>query len=93
MLNTREHSKKIHYPRKHRKRNFGIRHTHRTIAGLEDGVAIALDLLSEYDALADYARTRLQKLTRVLQDVRKGPHNYNPDQSSGQRFGIRRRMI
>lgn len=57
------------------------RHTHRTIGGLEDAKAVAIDLL--FYAQAQYIR--LQQLDEILDLVRKSPHSYDPDRPAGRR--------
>lgn len=56
-------------------------HTHRTKAGLEDAMAIAMDLLRDMDA----DKARLDMLWKTLQAVRSGPHAYDPDKPAGVR--------
>lgn len=48
------------------------RHTHRTIAGLEDATAVIIDAEIEVDALM----ARLQTVHRILGKTREGPESY-----------------
>lgn len=48
------------------------RHTHRTIAGLEDATALVIDLKIEAEAM----EARLETLRRVLGKTREGPEAY-----------------
>jgi len=48
------------------------RHTHRTIAGLEDATALVIDLKIE----AETMEARLETLRRVLGKTREGPEAY-----------------
>jgi len=57
------------------------RHTHRTIAGIEDAMAVTIDLLIKQKA--DLART--QTLLEILQKVRESPHAYDPERPAGLR--------
>lgn len=66
-------------------------HTHSTLAGLEDGIAIAVDILNELYTSQTYVRGRAKNLVDVLSLVRRGPHAYDPDRPAGQRFRIKRR--
>jgi len=59
------------------------RHTHATAAGLEDGIAIAIDLIREYQSNQEYASARLQQLTGVLRQVRQGPYAYDAERPAG----------
>lgn len=57
------------------------RHTHRTEAGIEDALAVGIDLLIKQRA--DQART--EQLLDILRLVREGPHKYDPDRPAGKR--------
>ncbi len=59
------------------------RHTHKTTAGLEDALAIALEVMRETQAMMDYLSERMDDLNGVILDLRKGPDNYDPDRQSG----------
>lgn len=61
------------------------RHTHQTAAGLEDALAVAVDVVLEYQSSQAYAEARLSQLQKILQTVRTGPHSYNQDNPSGNR--------
>lgn len=66
-----------------------IRHTHRTAAGLEDALAVAWDIIHELQAALIYADGRARRSIEILQDVRKGPHSYDPDKPAGERHRIK----
>lgn len=57
------------------------RHTTRTIAGLEDATAIALDILLQTRAQEE----RLKRLLCILGELRQGPEEYKADQPAGLR--------
>jgi hypothetical protein len=68
--------------------NGSKRHTHRTSAGIEDAIAIALDYIGYADDLemeATAVRQRTEKLQSVLMVLREGPHAYDPDKPAGKR--------
>lgn len=48
------------------------RHTHRTIAGLEDATALIIDLKIE----AEVMQARLDTVRRILGKTREGPESY-----------------
>lgn len=52
------------------------RHTHATINGLEDGIAILIDILKETEISLKFIRGRADDLLAVLQQVRQGPGAY-----------------
>ena len=56
-------------------------HTHRTIAGIEDAQAVAVDLVFQVEA----ERARLNSLLDILGAVRQGPYEYDPDRPCGRR--------
>lgn len=64
-----------------------IRHTHRTAAGIEDALAVLLDIEIDMDVLS----LRLRKITNILREVRAGPHAYDPEKPAGLRVQIHRR--
>ncbi len=57
------------------------RHTYATGAGLEDAIAVTIDLLIKQKA--DQART--ESLLEILRQVRQGPHAYDQDRPAGKR--------
>ncbi len=71
------------------------RHTHPTLAGLEDGESINVDTTLEILALKEYFRTgytrlnaieqRLKDQLKVLQITREGPWSYDPERQAGRR--------
>ena len=85
--------KQKHYKYKPLRNKKLIRHTHRTAAGLEDALAVALDLVREYEQSEVYAKARLQKLMEIIKQVRTGPHNYDPERPAGDRYEIIRRRL
>jgi hypothetical protein len=56
-------------------------HTHRTIAGIEDAQAVAIDLVYEVQIV----EARLRNLREILGIVRQGPHSYDPNRECGKR--------
>jgi hypothetical protein len=63
------------------------RHTHRTAAGLEDAMAILMDVLLGFDAM----HSRTDQALHVLRKIREGPHSYDPEQPAGLRITIKKR--
>lgn len=61
------------------------RHTQATDAGLLDAIAIAIDVLNEYEASRKYTDARIRQLQGVLKSVRSGPHAYDPETPAGER--------
>ncbi len=61
------------------------RHTHYTAAGLEDVLAIAIDLLEEYASSQRYTSARTSQLYSALKKIREGPHAYPIDAEAGLR--------
>lgn len=55
------------------------RHTHATIAGIEDATAVLIDMLLEADAFKARADTAL----RYLGVLRKGPNAYSLEEEDG----------
>ena len=68
------------------------RHTHRTAAGLEDALAVTLDLIREYENMEKFTLARLHQLEEILGEVRQGPYEYDPDRPAGERPVIKRRL-
>ncbi len=52
------------------------RHTYPTVEGLEDGMAVAIELLLRYEAEAAYTNKRMDQLRDILGRVRAGPLEY-----------------
>jgi hypothetical protein len=67
------------------------RHTHATSAGIEDALAVAIDIIHEYERTQEYVVSRIKKLMQILQEVRKGPHAYDQEKPAGLRITIKRR--
>jgi len=57
------------------------RHTMSTVAGLEDAMAVIIDCQRQFNAFDE----RLNAELSILQTLRSGPHNYDPDRSAGKR--------
>lgn len=55
------------------------RHTYPTADGLEDALAVTIDLLLRQDAADKYRRARVAQLNEILGEVRKGPLSYDSD--------------
>jgi hypothetical protein len=68
-----------------------VRHTHRTVAALEDAIAILLDILRTVEDVMEFVRQRAGNALEVIKQARKGPHAYDPDRKSGKRFLIKKR--
>lgn len=61
------------------------RHTHATIAGLEDALAVSLDIIRENESSKKYTDARLSQLNGILQELRSGPNNYDQNKPAGRR--------
>jgi hypothetical protein len=61
------------------------RHTHSTLAGIEDALAIAIDVLNEYAESQRFAQVRMTQLQNVLKTVRSDPNGYDQDKPAGLR--------
>ncbi len=57
------------------------RHTYSTIAGLEDAMAVIIDIQMNLDA----DRERIESAHQILQTLRSGPRSYYPDRPAGKR--------
>ena len=77
----RQQAEQSHPPQK--------RHTLSTVAGLEDALAVATDVLIDLEhdntPTPDYVAARLQRLQHILQVVRANPNGYDPDTPAGRR--------
>ena len=62
------------------------RHTHRTAAGIEDALAVLIEIVMDFEAL----RLRAQRAMDILREVRAGPYAYDPEKPSGIRIKIRK---
>jgi hypothetical protein len=49
-------------------------------AGIEDAIAIALDIINEQEAVHAYTDTRINQLTERLRQVRSTPQSYDTNQ-------------
>lgn len=63
------------------------RHTHRTAAGLEDAVAVLMDIARDLEALS----IRISQALAILKSVRSGPHAYDPERPAGLRITLRKK--
>ena len=63
-----------------------IRHTHRTAAGIEDALAVLIDVEMDLEALM----LRTARAAEILRLVRAGPHEYDPERPAGLRIKIKR---
>jgi hypothetical protein len=61
------------------------RHTHRTIAGLEDALAVLIDTEIEAEAF----QARLGTIHRILGKTREGPESYSNSEWDGNREGAK----
>lgn len=66
-------------------KNSNPRHTYSTLAGIEDALAIALDILNELKVTLEYLTARMMQLQDVLKTLRSGPNSYNQNRPSGRR--------
>jgi hypothetical protein len=55
------------------------RHTYPTANGLEDSLAVTIDVLLEEQAQSEYRAARIEQLRRILGEVRQGPLAYNSE--------------
>jgi len=63
------------------------RHTHSTTAGIEDALAVLLDVKQEIEIL----NLRVDKAVAILREVRVGPYAYDGERPAGLRVTIKRR--
>lgn len=61
------------------------RHTMSTLAGIEDALAIQVDIMNEMVQHQQYMDAMMLRLLHTLQTVRTGPNNYDPDTPAGRR--------
>lgn len=62
-----------------------IRHTHNTAAGLEDAIAVLLDVIHVIRETLQYAEARIRKALEILKITRRGPHSYDAEKPAGPR--------
>ncbi len=62
-------------------KNLPKRHTYSTAAGLEDAIAVLIDIRTRRHA----EDIRLSQATEILRQVRSGPQNYDQDRPAGKR--------
>ena len=60
--------------------------THSEVAGLEDAIAVVLDMIGECDRAMLYIQGRSRTLHGILKTLRSGPNAYDPDKEAGQRI-------
>lgn len=87
--------KKILYPMLKRPQRGGAkkqtRHTHPTVAAIEDALAVQWDIIFELTEALKYAEGRARRTIDILKVLRKGPHAYDPEQQSGKKIIIKKR--
>ena len=68
-------------PRKHPqiKQKEQVRHTHSTIAALEDIISILLDVVHELSNALQYAQARMSQAMSIARKTREGPHAYDAE--------------
>jgi outer membrane murein-binding lipoprotein Lpp len=59
--------------------------THSTIAGIEDALAVAIDIVMEGQAADEYRQARMRQLQSILQITRQGPDAYPIDRPAGKK--------
>jgi hypothetical protein len=67
------------------------RHTHSTIAALEDAISVLWGIIRVLKDALNYADNRIQRALEILKAARQGPHSYDPDQPSGKKITIKKR--
>ena len=84
-------TKKLYRGKKHSRKDHGpARHTHSVAAGLEDALAVVLDVLFEMESSLLFSSSRLRRLMTILKTLRSGPYAYNQEDEAGPR--IKRRL-
>lgn len=78
-------SKKRYVRMKPLKRSRQKRHTHSVASGLEDAIAVSLDLARETEDSLLILRQRINDLWEILKQLRAGPNNYNADRPAGRK--------
>jgi hypothetical protein len=58
------------------------RHTHATAAGIEDALAVAINLILEAQSEREYTEARLRQLQAILGQVREGPLAYDQERAN-----------
>lgn len=69
------------------------RHTNPTAAGLEDALAISVDVLLEVEQELQYLEARIAQLQEVLQILRSGPYAYDQDRPAGPKIRVHKRIV
>lgn len=77
--------------RKKKKREVQKRHTHAVAAGLEDALAVSIDMAREAEDSLLILRRRISDLWEILAAIRAGPNSYPVDRPAGTR--AKRRFI
>jgi len=61
------------------------RHTYPTADGLEDSLAVTIDVLLDEQAHSEYRAARIEQLRRILGEVREGPLAYDSERPADRR--------
>jgi hypothetical protein len=61
------------------------RHTYPTTNGLEDSLAVTIDVLLDEQAHSEYRAARIEQLRRILGEVREGPLAYDSERPADRR--------
>lgn len=61
------------------------RHTYPTTNGLEDALAVAIDVLLDEQAHSEYRAARVEQFRRILGEVREGPLAYDSERPADRR--------
>jgi hypothetical protein len=69
-----------------------VRLTHSEAAGLEDALAVVMDMQRECLEAMTYIEGRSRALADILRKLREGPNAYDPDRAAGNRITIPRRL-
>jgi hypothetical protein len=62
-------------------------HTHQTVAGVEDALAVLIDIALDLEAL----RLRTERAIEILKRVRSGPYAYDPEAPAGLRIVVKKK--
>lgn len=63
----------------------GRAHTYATANGLEDAIAVDLDLALQAARTLEYIQVRSEHLRKILGAIRSSPHAYDADRPAGRR--------
>ena len=67
----------------------GRRYSHNTVAGLEDALAVALDIIQILTGERPVITHRMKRLIEILRTLRLGPYAYDKDSPAQVRFSRR----